>query len=260
MRVFRRRNNPNSYDQSSGVEPIPDIVYQMGAEAAARYVAQNPYPSAGVYNMPALYPAVPIAALDQAYLEEEVEERGHRSRASSPMNLIRSVVRSNRSKSRNRQKSRRNHDRFARAGSPEQFARAGSPDQFVRSGSPEHFARSVRGSPVHFGARPGSPYLIPHSDPIPSPIPFMPPVEEHLVRPVTPHVGVVSSTPADVARRMHRAQVSQDLQRIERQQRFHASLIQANPLAYRTPYASLPPQYYSVAQQVPISAPVYSYY
>ena len=251
MRVFRRRSNPNGYDQSSGREPMPDIVYQMGAEAAARYVAQNPYASAGIYNMPAMYPAVPIAAVDEAYLEEEVEDRGHRSRASSPVNLIRSVVRSSRSKSRHRQKSRRNYDQFARAGSPEQFARAGSP---------ENFARSVRGSPVHFEARPGSPYLIPHSDPIPSPIPFMSPAEEHILRPVTPRVGVVSSTPADVARRMHRAQVSQDLQRIEQQQRFHASLIQATPLAYRTPYASLPPQYYPMGHQVPMAAPVYSYY
>ncbi|CAF2706383.1 unnamed protein product [Rotaria sp. Silwood2] len=206
MRVFRKKKR--YYNHPDG-EPLPDIVYQMGAEAAARYVALasreqqayaaiNPYEQAAMYNQH----HVPMV-VGQNYIDEAAEYQiGGNPRRSSPLNFI---------------------------ASPFGLGRSGSREHFSRAGSPAHFHQYQPGSPAHYHQRSHSPELI-RSRPS-SPVPFIPPVR---------------STPADVARRLQRAQLSQDLQRMERYERRQEEMMLANGAQFVPQYQQVQMPYYSM--------------
>jgi len=173
MRLFRKRKKFGNF--RDGTAP-PDIVYQLGAEAAAAHVVFEPMP-----------PSTDFTDFDDQteWIANDVDAQ----RAGSPLNFFHPQSLN----SRGRERLRRNgsadflqrmdspeHFHQMRPCSPERFGagapayyrdqiRAGSPAQFrrARAGSPEHFHQMRAGSPEHFRAgspafyqehmRPGSP-------------------------------------------------------------------------------------------------------
>lgn len=195
MRIFRRRKKYDNRDGASGKEPLPDIVYQMGAEAAARYVAQDPYGPNIIYgsrdrfDVPPPYPYVAVPEPEYDPFDGMADPAlGSEVRSGSPINMLRSALRLNRSGS---------SDRFLND----------SYDRHGRAGSPEHFGRGSRpGSPERMQARVGSPYL------------FAQPSAPRVASPLQYHPRSRTGSP-EVFRRLQRAQHSQDLQRAEREQK-----------------------------------------
>lgn len=260
MRVFRKRKSVGNYGEGNA-EHLPDIVYQMGAEAAARYAAsaaqgQDSYDVNGFIEEPTIYgiPYNPVA-IDENYPNEELEEINNDVRRSSPLQFLASALGVGRPKSRHRR-------------------REASNERFGRRGSPANFHRRAIGSPAHFNERPYSPVMV-RSRPS-SPYQFVPverPSSPYNFRPEkrasSPHnfIPKVHSTPADVARRLQRAQLSQDLQNIEKQQRFQQDMIMANPVGLPPQYHLPQLPYYSMngypnIQHHPMmqQGPMYSYY
>ncbi|CAF0728909.1 unnamed protein product [Adineta steineri] len=240
MRVFRKRKKFGNFGgPPRDAEPLPDIVYQMGAEQAARYVqlrARSTSPYAGTVG-PHNHNSPYIVGEEEGYEGEEAE--GGRS---SPLNFIANALGLNRSRSRAK-KDDKARENFARSGSPGYFdepppgtpvryrRRPQSPEMFgSRPGSPAYFAQAEgRGSPVHFGShsRPGSP---------------------------------------ETLRRLQRAQYSQEMQRIERQQRRQQEMMMNNQGQYSAyPQQSFYPlmnsnvnnQAFSMMQQPQMYQPYY---
>jgi hypothetical protein len=226
MRVFRKRKKfGNFHGKPEDTEPMPDIVYQMGAEAAAQYVtrrsrSQSPYAEINAAEQEAIYgfPQVPIGE-ENAIYEIPSDELGE-VRTSSPLKFLASVLGIGRSSSRERYANR-------------------AMDNFVRAGSPEHFNQRRPGTPVKFRRRPASPELLQprasspyhfvQQERVPSPLHFVPPSR--------------SASP-DVIRRLQRAQLSQDLQHIERQQRRQQEMLMINPIQYMPPYQQMQQPFY----------------
>lgn len=243
MRVFRKRKKFGNFRGQPDEAPLPDIVYQMGAEAAAQYVVAragtpDPYDidAGGIY-------AYDVGADDP--FDEGIS-------SSSPFKLVASALGFGRSRQRER--------------------RAARPmDRFVGNGSPVHFAEQPLGSPAKFRRRPGSPGFIPSrpSSPyhfagqerIPSPLRFGSPN-----RSSSPLQFAQHSRPGspDVIRRLQRAQLSQDLQRVEREQRRQQELMMMNPAQFLPQYQPIQQPYYSMGNPdvyMPAYQPqMYSYY
>jgi hypothetical protein len=227
MRIFRKRKKfGNFHGAAEDAAPLPDIVYQMGAEQAARYAARNspgppnhygvidPYEQEGGYDFPPGYGPIPGEGENPFG-----QEMGEEVRASSPLQFLSAALGIGRSRPRDRY-SNNSFEPFARPGSPHQFGHRslGSPVKFrrrpqspeflqQRPGSPYHFVQQERvPSPHHFQQkeRASSPYHFAPQERAPSPLQFA----QHS-RPGSP----------DVARRLQRAQLSQDLQRMEKHQR-----------------------------------------
>ena len=239
MRVFRKRKKFGNFGGKADEAPLPDIVYQMGAESAARYVASrsaspNPYAPIDPFGQEAIY-GYPVAVEDN--YEDDFS-------SSNPLRAVASAFRLGRSKSRERRSSRPT-DRYVGNGSPVHFAeqplgspvkfrrRPGSPGMIQpRAGSPYHFAGQERiASPFHFAApeRPSSPLQFAHRSRPSSPLQFA-----HRSRPGSP----------DVIRRLQRAQLSQDLQHLERQQRREQELMMMNPVQFAPQYPPVQQPYY----------------
>jgi len=231
MRIFRRRKKDESFQGPPIVdaEPLPDIVYQMGAEAAVRYVrmrAGSPNPhdpmfieaTGGVHEVP-----------DDRYRNDEgyYEE---------PKRRVLKIKRPKASQQHAQKPPKEGY--FVRAGSPAQFQqyppgtpvhhhrRAASPDfaQQERVGSPYLFAQQQRvGSPAQFGqnARPGSPEMM---------------------------------------RRVQRAQHSQELQRAEKEQRRQQEMMMAGAMHMAQPYPYGQQVYYPNMQPFPGGMQMYQYY
>jgi hypothetical protein len=250
MRVFRRRKKYGNFRGTlDEAAPLPDIVYQMGAEAAARYVSAqsmspNPYAliNSAEQQAPYGYPQVPIGEGD--FSDEIVQnELPEEPPASSPLRFIASALGIGRSKSRER-RAYRSDDHFVRAGSPMHFnqGRPGTPVKFRRRPSSPEIVRSRASSPYHFGQQ----------ERVPSPL----------------HFSQSQPGSPEVARRLQRAQFSQQLQQLERQQRRQQDLIMINPGQFIPQYQQVQQPYYSLINSNPnihaysmIQQPeMYSYY
>ncbi|UJR37808.1 hypothetical protein I4U23_030498 [Adineta vaga] len=236
MRVFRRRKKFGNFGGSArDAEPLPDIVYQMGAEQAARLVAlqargQSPY--AGMDNGSVPY----IVDDDDPYAGAEyVQEQ----RSSSPFQFIANALHIGRSRSR-----RQFPDREV--------------ENIIRPGSPAHFAHSLPGTPVRYrrramspeliGSRPSSPFQFVQSERIPSPVHFV-----QRSRPASP----------DVARRFQRAQLSQQIQQAEKQQREQQEMMMMMnnyPGQYMSQYPQSQQPFYPLINSMVQQPQMYSYY
>ena len=213
MRIFRKRKPYAHYDGASGNEPLPDIVYQMGAEAAARFVAQNPYPGNNAYRARDVYAAVPMAD-ENPYEEMYDEPPAPVRRSSSSLNMFRSAFGLNRSGSRERF-ANDSFDRYVGAGSPQHFVRRSRPASpelmHPRAASPHLFAERERGSPqIHY-------------------------VQSRAPSPLRFNSRPRASSP-EIFRRLERAQLSQDLQNAGREQRRRENMIGAYPAQYMAPF------------------------
>lgn len=245
MRVFRKRRKFGNFGGAPDEAPLPDIVYQMGAESAARFVASrssSPAPYAGMdpYGQEGIY-GYPV----------NVEDNYDEGSASSPLRAVASVFGLGRSKSRERRSRHRSTDRF------------------VGNGSPVHFAEQPLGSPVKFRRRPGSPgmmqpragspYHFAGQERVSSPIHFVP--HEGAASPPR-HLAHSRPSSPDVIRRLQRAQLSQDLQHLERQQRRQQEFMMVNPIQYAPQYQPVQQPYYPMANGYsPAYQPqIFSYY
>lgn len=269
MRIFRRRKKDGNYQGPPiDSEPLPDIVYQMGAEAAARYVrlrASSPNPhdpmfleaAGGVYEVP------------KEEYENEVEyyDESYEPARSSSTDLIASAFGFKRPKaSKQRAHKPPKEGRFVRAGSPAHFQqrppgtpvhfhhRAASPDfAQERVGSPYHFAQQQRvGSPVHFGQQ----------QRVGSPVHFAQEQQQRVGSPVHFAQNARPSSP-EIMRRLQRAQHSQEIQHVERQQRRQQQMMMAGAIQMAQQYPPYGQQaYYPNMQPIPIiQAPqMYQYY
>ncbi|CAF0847457.1 unnamed protein product [Rotaria sordida] len=214
MRVFRLKKN---YYGQPGAEPIPDVVYQMGAEVAARYLASvesenqaygaiNPYEQIDMYNR--YY--VPMS-IEENYFDEGAKfPMGGYLQHSPPLNFIAPSLGSYRSRS---------HKPYFNS----------SGDYFSRAGSPTYFDRYRSSSPAHYRQQSLSPQLIRSGSS--SHVPFIPPV---------------SSSPADIARRLQRAQLSQDIQRMGRYQGHQQEIMLTNAGQFVPEYQQSQMPYYSM--------------
>ena len=244
MRVFRKRKKFGNFRGQPDEAPLPDIVYQMGAESAARYVvsrAGTPEP----YD-----PMDPEGIYEYPVIADDPFNEGRSS--SSPLKLMALALGFGRSKSRERRAPR-------------------SMDRFVGNGSPVHFAEQPLGSPVKFRRRPGSPgfiqprasspYHFAGQERVPSPLRFGSPE-----RASSPLQFVHRSRPGspDVIRRLQRAQLSQDLQRLEREQRRQQDFMMMNPIQFLPQYQPIQQPYYPMGNPdvyMPAYQPqMYSYY
>jgi hypothetical protein len=279
MRVFRKRKK---YDENN--PPLPDIVYQMAAEQAVRFVAlhpplQNSYDSYNVAEQDPFYnnPYVPVPVAENSINGISGAEIGEPVRTSSPLNFLSSMMRRGRSRVRE-QFSNGSRQSFGRVGSPEQFRRGplGSSVNFhqrplspqlvgSRPTSPYQFGRRERSSsPYQFGRRErsSSPYHYVQQEQSPPTYHYV--TEERTSSPQR-FIPVTRSSPADVARRLQLAQLSQELQYAERQQRRQQESMMSLPAQFNTQYqqpyypvmnTNLNMQGYSMTQQ----APMYSFY
>jgi hypothetical protein len=227
MRVFRKRKKYNNLDGASNEEPIPDVVYQMGAEAAARYVAQDLHharrgsTAEDFYDLPPLYPYLPVEG-DMYNNDMQMNRRRERTRTSSPLNFIRSAIGLSRSGSHKRDMNDLSNP-YARSNSSQRF---GSPVP----GSPTQY-RSRAMSPVVIASRSASPYHFVQQE-----------------RAATPHRSRSRSRTAspDVIRRLQRAQLSQDLQRIEQEREHQDRLMRAHPVRFLPQYGPASQPHYSI--------------
>jgi len=253
MRVFRKRKTFGNFGGApEDEEPLPDIVYQMAAEAAAKYVvararSQSPYGAIDPAQQDAIYgyphSQIHIVGEDPSY-EIPENESNDRFRASSPLKFIASALGIGRSRSRERKANR----------SKNKFVRAGSPVNFIQRppGTPSKFRRRAA-SPESMQARAPSPLQFVQSEPVPSLLHFT--QQSH---PGSP----------DVARRLYRAELSQELQRIEREQRRQEEMMMMNPLQYIPQYQQVQQPYYPLinsnfnlqAYSMPQQPQMYSYY
>jgi hypothetical protein len=228
MRIFRKRKKfGNFHGAPEDAAPLPDIVYQMGAEQAARYAARSspglrnpygvidPYEQEAIYGFPPGYAHEPIP--DENLFGQEMDGE---VRASSPLQFLSSALGIGRSRS---------HDRYSN-GSFEHFNRPGSPHQFGQRplGSPVKFRRRPQ-SPEFLQPRAGSPYHYVQEERVPSPVHFA----RHS-RPGSP----------DVARRLHRAQVSRDLQHMEKQQRREQEMMMGYHMQFNPQYQQAQQPFY----------------
>ena len=248
MRVFRKRKKFGNFRGSSeDAEPLPDIVYQMGAESAAQYAMMHstPYGSMNVIGQQGVY-GYPV-----------VQERSDEVRSSSPFGFVASMFGIGRSKSRE-PRAARSQERFLEGGSPLGFAEQppGTPIKYRRRPASPELARS----------RPSSPYNFIQQERLGSPIHFAPP--ERGSSPVHLPPRSHPNSP-DVIRRRHRAQVSQDLQRIEHEQRLQHDMMLMNSNPYMPQYPQPPDGYYSLINtnpylqaypSLPQQPPMYSYF
>ena len=247
MRVFRKRKKFGNFGGSSeDAEPLPDIVYQMGAESAARYAMMHSTP----------YGVIDVNAQQGAYgypMAGETDE----VRSSSPLGFVASMfgIRRSRSKERRAAKSK---ERFFEGGSPARFG-----DQ--PPGTPIKYRRRPA-SPELVRSRPSSPYNFISQERMASPIHFAPP--ERSASPMHLPPRSHPNSP-DVIRRLHRAQVSQDIQRMEREQRLQQEMMLMNPNPFMPQYPQPPDAYYSLMNSnpylqaypsLPQQPPMYSYF
>lgn len=225
MRVFRKRKKFGNFGGSArDAEPLPDIVYQMGAEQAARLVAlqaRSGSPFAGMHD-----PHMPYIVPD-----DEVEYYDE-PRASSPLQFIANALGVGRSRSSRR------------------FADGGM-EHFSRPGSPAHFA-SAPGTPIKYRRRAHSPEIV-RSRPA-SPMHFVP--AERVPSPLHFAAHPRAASP-DVARRMRRAQLSQELQQAERMQRQQHD---AMMLGYPVQYPAMQTGYYPMVNPLIQQPQMYAYY
>ena len=264
MRIFRKRQKFGNFGgPPRDAEPLPDIVHQMGAEAARQYVAlqakmSNPHDANAnghgmVYTIPHVSMSNPQPAEDHFYEDMLYAEE---DRNSSPLNFLSSVFGSSRSKSRER-RANRQIDRFVRSGSPEQFHE-------YPPGTPVKYRRRPA-SPELMQQRVGSPYHFVQQERVPSPLHFVP--QERVPSPLHFAQNPRPSSP-DIARRLQRAQHSQELQRLERQQRRQQDMMIGNPIQLIPQYPHMQQPYYPTVnpnahiQTYPIlqAPPMYSYY
>ncbi|CAF1271952.1 unnamed protein product [Rotaria sp. Silwood1] len=122
------------------------------------------------------------------------------------------------------------------------LGRSGSRERFARAGSPAYFHQYRSGSPAHYRRRSRSRDLIQSQSS--SPVSFIPPV---------------SSSPADIARRLQRAQLSQDLQLMEKYRRYQEEMMLGNAAQFTPQYHQFQMPYYSMnpTLQQPL---MYSFY
>ena len=238
MRVFRKRKFGNFRGKAGDVkETLPDIVYQMGAEVAAQYVAVTPMPEdydaainqmkQGVrYGLP--HYAVPLKEDD---IDEKYRYKLNRGRRASPLNFVSPRLSRPRSISRERYHSDLEEDHFVRADSPTYSHQSpiGSPVQSHRRSASPGLIRPRASSPYHLqNQRSSSPHHSAPQERIPSSSQFA-----HASRRSSPyHFEHQSSSTSDVARRLQRAQLSQDLQRTERQRREEEIMMMTNLVQY----------------------------
>lgn len=225
MRVFRKRNKFGNFGgPPADADPIPDIVYQMGAEAAAQYVIERSRPSSPYAAMQApgqedIY-GYPQAQLDATGIYEvPSDEYSGERRRSGPLNFIGSLF------------------GISRSGSRERYHKEPSNNFLPRRPPPP-------GTPIKYRRRPGSPALV--QSRVPSPVHFA--------------QNSVPNSP-DVARRLQRAQYSQDLQQLERQQRVQEELFMFNQPQFYPQYQQILQQPYFPSYPLMQQAPaIYSYY
>jgi len=254
MRVFRKRKTFGNFGGApEDAETMPDIVYQMAAEAAAKYVveqarSQSPYAAISPDEQEAIYgyPHVPIQIQgENSFYEIPENESKERFRASSPLKFIASALGIGRSRSRERY-ANRSRNNFVRTGSPVNFNQRppGTPGQSRRRAASPEIVQPRASSPLRFV----------QSERVPSPLHFT--QQSH---PGSP----------DVARRLYRAQLSQELQRIEREQRRQQEMMMMmNPLPYIPQYEQVQQPYYPLinsnfnlqAYSMPQQPQMYSYY
>ena len=230
MRVFRKIRKVSKFDGAAEHEPLPDVVYQMAAEAAVRYARQDPYgvgrstTGAGdIYGLSSAFPYPPVP-MAEVYDGDQVEDNYmyEQPRASSPVNLIRSALGRNRSRS---------HERYLDDDS-RRFSRPGSPEHMAQHpvGSPRRF-RSRPGSPELVRSRPGSPHRFEQRERMNSPVHF-----ESRSRP---------SSPAAI-QRIQLAKLSQDLQRAEHLRRQQEQLQHLYQGQFMPSYAMGEPEFYQM--------------
>jgi hypothetical protein len=251
MRIFRKRKKFGNFRGTpEDAEPLPDIVYQMGAEAAAAHYAstlkrrQDPYAAINPAEQDAMY-GLPYIVTEEENSGYEVlgDELGEQVRSSSPLNFLASAFGIRRSSSRERYANRA-RDNFVRAGSPVRFNQ-------VRAGSPVYFTQDRPGSPVKFRRRPASPGLLQAR--APSPLHF---VQSEPISPPLPFAQPPRSTSPDVARRLYRAQLSQDLQRIEKQQKHQQEMLMLTQMQSLPQYQQVQQPYYPTMNSH-VSLPAY---
>jgi hypothetical protein len=253
MRVFRKRKKFGNFGGApEDAEPMPDIVYQMAAEAAVKYVAararsQSPYAGIDLAKQEAIFgsPYSQIHIVEEnPFYEIPENESDEQVQASSPLKFIASALGFGRSRSRERYANR-------------------SRNNFVRAGSPVNFNQHPPGTPVKSRRRAASPELVQAR--APSPLHFV--QSERVPSPL--HFTQQSyPTSPDVARRLHRAQLSQELQRIEREQRRQHEMMMMNSLPYIPQYQQVQQPYYPLinsnvnlqAYSMPQQPQMYSYY
>jgi len=215
MRIFRKRSKFGNFrGAAEDTEPLPDIVYQMGAEQAARYAAllsrtQSPYAANNLRRQEGAYSIPHVSGSRQegdAFHEIYGPESGEKVPSSSPLNVIASALGMDRIRRRNRT-SRSTMNNFVRTGSP--------------GGSPLHFG-SRSNSPEMIQSRSSSPYQFSPIEPVPSPLHFA--QSERMPSPLN-FTQQPSLASPDVARRMERARLSQELQQLEKQQRLQQSMM-----------------------------------
>jgi hypothetical protein len=251
MRIFRKRKKfGNFHGTPEDAEPLPDIVYQMGAESAAQYVVAQSMPSNP-------YAATDPTGYQTTYGYPESEENFDEVRASSPFKFMATLLGIGRSKSRERHTAK-SKERFIEAGSPVKFRDQppGTPTKYRRRPASPEIVHSRPSSPFHFTQqeRLASPLHFAPSERLSSPVHFAPPSH-----PNSP----------DVIRRLQRAQLSQDLQRIEREQRRQQELMLMNSVPFIPQYQQVPDPYYSMMNSnayipayssLPQQSQIYSYY
>ncbi len=230
MRVFRKRKKfGNFHGTTDDAEPLPDIVYQMAAESAARYVAAQSMP----------YAAMDPTGQQGIYSYPQAEENFDEVRASSPLKFIASVFGIGRSRSRE-PRAAKSKERFFEMGSSVPFRERppGTPTKYRRRPASPEIVRS----------RPSSPFNFIQQERHASPIHFVPP--ERASSPVNIPPPSHPNSP-DVIRRLQRAQLSQDLQRIEREQRRQQEMMLMNSTPFIPQYQQVPDPYYSLINSNP---------
>ncbi|CAF0898813.1 unnamed protein product [Adineta ricciae] len=236
MRVFRRRKKFGNFGgPARDAEPLPDIVYQMGAEQAARLVAlqaRGQSPDLSRHGRYAPY----IVDEDPYGGGEDASEQ----RSSSPFNFIANALGISRSRSRRR-------------------VPDGQAENFARPGSPAHFAHSLPGTPVQYRrramspelvrSRPSSPFQFAQPERVPSPLHFA-----HHSRPASPVI----------TRRLQRAQFSQQLQQAEREQREQEEMMMMMNNNYSGQFMAQYPQmqqpYYPLINSMAHQPQMYTFY
>lgn len=229
MRIFRKRKKFGNFGGVPGDgEPIPDIVYQIGAEQAAQYAAsrsrpQSPYAARRGSGQEDIYGYPRVLSEEDLGYQIVGDDFVEKPPKSSPLNFIGSLFGISRSSSRERYANRRM-------------------DNIVRPGSPAHFNQLPPGTPIKYRRRAASPEFLQAR--VPSPLHFA----------QQPQLGS-----PDVARRYHRAQVSQDIQQLERQQRQQQEMMMLNQLQCGPQYQQIQQPYFEAYPMIQ-QPQIYSYY
>lgn len=236
MRVFRKLKTFTGVDKQPYVEPVPDVVHQVAAEQAARFVLLKERERRAYAEM---HPDEPLPPMPDRLEIPMPSHKGHKSttpyiyaedtRSSSPFEA---------SRSRGRERSTRN-----------------SPLHFNRAGSPDHFRHGPPGTPQKYRRRPHSPYAVRSR---PSSPYFLDAVE----RPPSPYHFAASgrSSPQHFGRRHRHMYASEEMEDFDRQQQYEQEMLFNNAGPYMPPYNPMQQPFYPMNpmghyNQYPMSHP-----